>query len=122
MRSVAIVMKPEAFQKWLAQAKQGISGPGAGLAVFNNNGCGGCHTFKPANAKGTVGPDLDDLKGEAQKAGVPLENFVRESIVDPEKYIAPGYPPNVMPKTFNTLPKSQLDALVKYLVSGGKQS
>jgi cytochrome c oxidase subunit II len=122
MRSKAIVMKPAAFQKWLAVAKKGISGPGAGLAVFNNNGCGGCHTFKPANAKGTVGPDLDDLPASAKKAGKPLEQFVRESIVDPDAYIAPGYPPNVMPKTFGTLPKSQLDALVQYLVSGGKKS
>ena len=122
MRSWAIVMKPDAFKKWLAKAKKGISGPGAGLAVFNNNGCGGCHTFKPANASGKVGPDLDDLSGEAKKAGAPLDQFVRESITDPNKYIAPGYPPNVMPKTFGTLPKSQLDALVNYLVSGGKKS
>ena len=122
MRSWAVVMKPDAFKKWLAEAKKGISGPGAGLAVFNNNGCGGCHTFEPAKAKGTVGPDLDDLSGEAKKAGAPLPQFVRESIADPNKYLAPGYPPNVMPKTFGTLPKSQLDALVNYLVSGGKKS
>jgi cytochrome c oxidase subunit 2 len=122
MRSRAIVMEPAAFQKWLARAKKGISGPGAGLAVFNNNGCGSCHTFKPANATGKVGPDLDDLKASADKAGKPEEEFVRESIVDPDAYIAPGYPPNVMPKTFGTLPKSQLDALVQYLVSGGKKS
>jgi cytochrome c oxidase subunit II len=122
MRSWAIVLKPAAFQKWLAQAKKGISGPGAGLAVFNNNGCGGCHTFAPAKSSGTVGPDLDDLTASAKKAGVPLEPFVRESIVDPDKYIAPGYSPNVMPKTFGSLPKSQLDALVNYLISGGKKS
>jgi cytochrome c oxidase subunit II len=122
MRSEAIVMEPAAFQKWLAEAKKGISGPGAGLAVFNNNGCGGCHTFKPANSKGTVGPDLDDLSASAKKAGKPLEAFVRESIADPNAYIAPGYPPNVMPKTFGTLPTSQLDALVQYLVTGGKKS
>jgi cytochrome c oxidase subunit II len=122
MRSEAIVMKPAAFQKWLKAAKKGISGPGAGLAVFNNNGCGSCHTFTPAKAAGKVGPDLDDLKSEASKAGKPLEAFVHESIVNPDAYIAPGYPPNVMPKTFGTLPKSQLDALVQYLVSGGKKS
>ena len=122
MRSWAIVMKPADFQNWLKEAKKGISGPGAGLAVFNNNGCGGCHTFKPANSNATVGPDLDDLSASAKKAGVPLEKFVRESIVNPNGYVAPGYPPNVMPKTFGTLPKSQLDALVNYLVSGGKTS
>ncbi len=121
MRSEAIVMTPAAFDKWVADAKKGISGAGAGKAVFDNNGCGSCHAFKPAGAKGTVGPDLDDLTGEAKKAGKPLEQFVRESIVNPDAYIAPGYAPNVMPKTFGTLPKSQLDALVQYLASGGKK-
>src|SRR6266540_2490563 len=104
MRSQAIVMKPAAFQKWLADAKKGISGAGAGKAVFDNNGCGSCHTFKPANSTGKVGPDLDDLSSEAKKAGKPLEAFVHESIVDPDAYIAPGYAPNIMPKTFSTLP------------------
>ena len=123
MRSWAVVMKPDAFKKWLAEAKKGISGPGAGLAVFNNNGCGELPHLRAGQVRrATVGPDLDDLAGEAKKAGVPLEQFVRESIVDPNKYLAPGYPPNVMPKTFGTLPKSQLDALVEYLVSGGKKS
>ena len=27
-----------------------------GLAVFNNAGCGGCHTFTPAKASGKIGP------------------------------------------------------------------
>lgn len=121
MRSSAVVMTPAAFDKWIADAKKGISGAGAGKAVFDNNGCGSCHTFKPAGSNGTVGPDLDDLAPSAKKAGKPLEQFVRESIVDPDAYIAPGYSPNVMPKTFSTLPKSQLDALVQYLLGGGKK-
>lgn len=31
----------------------------AGAAVFAEAGCGGCHTFGPANSNGTVGPPLD---------------------------------------------------------------
>ena len=58
---------------------------GAGKAVFVNNGCGACHTLKPAGATGKIGPDLDKLADDAQTAGKPLEEFVRESIVDPER-------------------------------------
>jgi hypothetical protein len=50
-----------------------------------------------------------------------LEQFIRQSIVDPNAYVQPGYPKNIMPTTFSSLPKDQLDALVKYLASGGKQ-
>ncbi len=32
-----------------------------GAAVFASAGCGGCHTFGPANSSGTIGPNLDDI-------------------------------------------------------------
>jgi cytochrome c oxidase subunit 2 len=123
MRSRAIVMEPAKFAAWVKQAKKGTSGGGAaaGKTVFAQNGCGGCHTFTPAGAKGTVGPSLDDLAGAARKAGKPVEDFVRQSIVDPNAYIAPGYAPNVMPQTFAQLPKAQLDALVQFLTGAGKK-
>jgi mono/diheme cytochrome c family protein len=34
----------------------------AGKAVFASAGCVGCHTLKDANATGTVGPNLDQIK------------------------------------------------------------
>jgi mono/diheme cytochrome c family protein len=32
-----------------------------GAAVFAKAGCGGCHTFAPANSNGAVGPPLDGI-------------------------------------------------------------
>ena len=121
MRSTVIVMNENAWNKWVQSASAataGGAGANAGKAVFDQNGCGGCHTFKAANATGKVGPDLDKLPQEAQTAGKPLEDFVRESIVNPDAYIEKGFPANVMPPTFKSLPKDQLDALVQFLVSG----
>jgi len=34
----------------------------AGKSVFASAGCSGCHTLAAANATGTVGPNLDQLK------------------------------------------------------------
>ena len=34
----------------------------AGKAVFTSAGCTGCHTLADANAHGTVGPNLDQVK------------------------------------------------------------
>jgi cytochrome c oxidase subunit 2 len=121
MRSEAIVMNEGKFIAWTkSQQGGGATGAGgvapqAGKALFISNGCDGCHTFKPAGAKGTVGPDLDQLADFARQAGQPLEPFIRESIVKPDAYVAPGYPKGVMPGTFASLPPAQLDALVKYL-------
>jgi mono/diheme cytochrome c family protein len=64
----------------------------AGKQVFTSSGCGGCHTFKPAGTTGTTGPDLDELPDLAEKAGQPLDEFVRESIVNPNAYVEQGFP------------------------------
>src|SRR5438309_6755587 len=62
-----------------------------GKALFLSKGCSACHTFKPAGSTGAVGPDLDNLKASAAKAGQPLNQFIATSITDPNKYIAPGF-------------------------------
>ncbi len=136
MRSQAIVMSAAGFDKWLAgERKGGAASPSpvpaggstgaasgsAGKGVFAANGCGACHTLAAAGAAAKVGPDLDKLPQEAQKAGKPLEAFIRESIVNPNAYVAPGYPKGVMPQTFGTLPKQQLDSLVQFLISASKK-
>ncbi len=121
MRTTAVVMKPAAFQAWVADQRKALSAPPgeAGKAVFANNGCASCHTLKAAGATGKVGPDLDKLPAYAETAGKPLEDFIRESIVDPNAYVQPGYPKNVMPP-FSTLPSDQLDSLVQFLADSSK--
>lgn len=148
MRSQAIVMKPAAFDAWLQhQEKSAAPAPStstattttsstgttststtpsasaAGLSVFNNSGCGTCHTLSAANATGTVGPDLDKLVSYAKQAKQPLAPFVHDSIVDPDKYVQPGYQKGLMPSTFGqSLTKTQLDALVAFLVQSAQKS
>jgi cytochrome c oxidase subunit II len=125
MRSEAIVMTPTAFNTWLRKQTKAQAAPAgsiSGASVFNDNACASCHTLTASNATGKVGPDLDKLPQEAQQAGQPLAAFVRQSIVDPNAYIQPGFPKGVMPSTFgSSLSKGQLDALVQYLVTSSKQ-
>jgi cytochrome c oxidase subunit 2 len=150
MRSQAIVMKPAAFDAWLAQQEKSAapapsttttsttsstgttstststtpSAPlAAGLSVFNSSGCSSCHTLTAAKATGTVGPDLDKLVSYAKQAKQPLTPFVHESIVDPNKYVEHGYAKGVMPQTFGqSLTKTQLDSLVTFLVQSARES
>ena len=118
MRAAVHVVTPQAFAAWVkkktAPAVPAGASPAqasaAGKKAFADNGCGGCHTLSDAGATGTVGPDLDKaLKGKD-------EAFIKESIVDPNKVIAPGFGRGIMPQNFKTtIPPDQLDALVKYL-------
>jgi cytochrome c oxidase subunit II len=92
--------------------------PAAGKKVFMANGCGGCHTFKPAGSKGTVGPALTKarLTADAKRAKQSYTTFIRTSIVLPKKYVASGYKP-VMP-SYAKLSKKQLDDLVAFVAKG----
>jgi mono/diheme cytochrome c family protein len=87
--------------------------PAAGRQVFLAQGCGGCHTFSAAGTNGTAGPNLDEvLEGKDAE-------FVRESIIDPNKEVASGFAPNVMPQDFGQkLTQKQLDDLVAFLTQG----
>jgi cytochrome c oxidase subunit II len=133
MRRSAIVVSAADFaaKKWAAglpggtpaQPSGGGTSPGTskGQAVFTANGCAACHTLVAAGAKATVGPDLDKLPAEAQRAGKPLAAFVRESIVNPGAYVEPGFPNGVMPQTFGkSISKADLDTLVQYLIQSSK--
>lgn len=90
----------------LPQAKKG--NPAAGKSLFASQGCGGCHTFKPAGTKAKTGPNLDtSLQGKN-------EDYIRESIVAPDAEVVPGFPP-IMPKSYAQLPEQQVADLVAFL-------
>src|SRR6266550_4112822 len=69
-----------------------------GKQLYAQNGCGGCHMFTPAGSNGKVGPDLDHLAADAQKANQgPLDQYTFESIKNPNGYVVPGFKAGVMP-------------------------
>jgi mono/diheme cytochrome c family protein len=95
---------------------QGPTGAAAGKALFTSNGCGGCHTYKPAGSGGKVGPDLDNLAADAKKANRgSLEAYTRESIESPDAYVVQGFPKGVMPAFKGKLTDSQINELVSFL-------
>ena len=90
----------------------------SGAAVFASAGCGGCHAFKPAGSNGAIGPNLDNVAADAEKAGEDPAAYVRESIVNPNAVLASGYSAGVMPGSFSkSLSPKEIDALVTYLTA-----
>ncbi len=120
MRAPVRVVEPAAYERYLADEAAG-GGPdeSSGEAVFATAGCGGCHAFAPAATDAQVGPSLDAV----DPRGRPLEEFLLESIEDPNAVLAEGYQGDVMPNTYDkSLSEEQLNALVQYLVDGQKES
>ncbi len=91
-------------------AGNGVKPPHLTSSQLFTGTCGGCHTLAAAGTAGTTGPDLDKALAAMTKAQINTD------IVDPNKTIAKGYPPNVMPGTFSSSIKpDDLKALVDYL-------
>jgi cytochrome c551/c552 len=104
-------------------SSSGAGNAAAGKAVFMANGCASCHTFQPAGATGTVGPNLDTAPTSDAKAdnNMDLTAFVLQSIKDPDAYIAKGFNKGIMPTTFgSSLSATQLNDLAAFIVSGQK--
>jgi mono/diheme cytochrome c family protein len=88
--------------------------PAAGKQLFAAQGCGGCHVYQAAGSNGAIGPNLDQALQGKDAA------FIRESIVEPNKEVASGYQPNIMPANFGqTLTPKQVDDLVAFLSPKG---
>ena len=119
MRAPVRVVRQREYEAFLADAAGGAGDDNDPEAIFTTAGCGGCHAFEPAGTTAQVGPGLEGLSAAADAAGQPLDEFIRESIIEPNKVIAEGYQPDVMPGTYeSSLSDEQLDALVQYLAEG----
>jgi mono/diheme cytochrome c family protein len=98
-----------------ALAQAGLAGATTGEQIFTAAGCAGCHKLTKAGANGTIGPSLDDLASSPDIKGNP-EDYVRESILNPDAVIAQGYNAGVMPSFDGKLTDKQTQALVQYLL------
>lgn len=93
--------------------------PKAGKAVWDANGCGGCHTFKAAGSSGKVGPVITkaEIAASAKRARKAVPVYIRASIVTPSAYVVKGFRKGVMP-SYARLSKKQLDDLVAFVQKG----
>ncbi|MFN8459247.1 MAG: c-type cytochrome [Anaerolineae bacterium] len=84
-----------------------------GKNLFTGMGCVACHMI---NGEGqTVGPDLTQVYSKG-------EDYIRQSILQPNAVIAEGYQPNLMPQNFgDRLTDEYINDIIAYFksVSGG---
>lgn len=90
-----------------------------GEEIFVGSGCSGCHTIEGISS-GQVGPNLTQI-GEiaaTRQDGVSAEDYIRESILNPNNFVVDGYPSNVMPQNYgDQFSSRELDDLVEFLLA-----
>jgi hypothetical protein len=92
--------------------------------IIRNAGCGSCHAIGELGEGHKVGPDLSfiGLTAESRVPDMSAADYIRQSILDPNAYLAPECPngeclPNIMPQDYATrLANQQVDAVVGFLL------
>src|SRR5690606_2217512 len=109
-----VVMGEADYQKWLG----GFTGDPpekVGEELFTQMMCNTCHT----GVDGARGPLLNGLAGskvllEGGNAVVADDNYLRESILNPQAKLVANYQP-LMPSFQGTLTQEQVNALIAYI-------
>jgi mono/diheme cytochrome c family protein len=100
-----------------ALAQAGLAGAKTGEQIFTAAGCGACHTLGKAGTNANIGPSLDDLAAQAaNRTDASPEEYVSESILNPDAFTVEGFQSGVMPAYEGRLSEQQVQALAKYLL------
>ncbi|HHY56668.1 MAG TPA: cytochrome c [Chloroflexi bacterium] len=97
----------------------------AGKAIYLANYCGICHTLAAAGTTGAFGPSHEHIGSIAAQriastaytgAAKTAADYIRESIVAPAAYFAPGANPRHPMPPYAHLAREDVDALVYFLL------
>jgi len=125
------VVENNEFEAWLAgeqvQGEQlaGAAAGGAnelvakGRTLYAQKACIGCHSVDGAKM---TGPTFKGLFGRTEKftdgtSGVSDENYIRESILQPNAKTVAGYPAGAMPSYAGQLSEEDITAIIEFIKS-----
>jgi cytochrome c oxidase subunit II len=113
-----VVLKQREFVQWLARQAEPATEPTdaaakRGKELFSITGCGGCHTVRGTDARGTIGPDLTHVGGRASLGAGAFPNDAPHF----ERWLAQTeqLKPGVLMPHFGMLPAADRRALAAYL-------
>jgi cytochrome c oxidase subunit 2 len=119
MLAKVVVHPPGGFESWLATEANILAKlppAEAGERLYRMRGCAQCHSV---DGKAGIGPTFLGLVDQpvplTTGGSVPAdENYIRESIVDPQAKIVAGFQP-VMPTFKGRLKDQEITAIIEYL-------
>jgi cytochrome c oxidase subunit II len=119
MLAKVIVHEPGGFEKWMNEVGnmfKSMTPVQVGETLYRLRGCAQCHS---TDGKAGVGPTFKGVFGHEVplKGGASVladENYVRESILEPQAKIVAGFEP-VMPTFQGKLNDRDISALIEYL-------
>jgi cytochrome c551/c552 len=86
--------------------------------IGNQAGCGSCHSLDAGVI--LVGPSLAGIGSQAEKrvSGHSAQEYLRQSILEPNAYTVDGFAANIMPLVWSDeLTGEQIDDLIAFLLT-----
>ena len=120
MRAAIKVVPAAEYEEWLsgeaAGAAGGLSLAEQGKQLYANRACIGCHSLNGSAGagptwKGIFGHDVPTDKGIVKGD----ENYIRESILNPNAKIVTGFQGGVMPSYAGQLKDDEINALIEFI-------
>lgn len=121
LASVNVVSEAE-YDRWVSDrseelAMKAMSPAVLGEKLFKEKGCNACHSL---NGTRLVGPSFLKLFGRDEKftdgsSTKVDENYIQESIYEPNKKIVEGYVKDLMPNFSGQLDDDQIHALIAFI-------
>lgn len=113
------VVSQAEYERWLEEKEREKSPAEAGREIYKTNQCISCHSLDGTRL---VGPTFLNLFGSKKKwtDGKEYqadENYLRESILNPNAHIVEGFGPNIMPAFEGRLNEDQLSQLIAFIKS-----
>jgi len=115
------VLEPENFGAYLADAgkleqEEGEPAAAFGERIYKRRGCNACHSL---DGSPKVGPTYKGLWGKSEntdKGAVAVDdNYIKESILEPNAQIVSGYEGVKMPSYKGQLDDKQITALIEFM-------
>jgi cytochrome c oxidase subunit 2 len=119
MAKVRVLQKPD-YDVWydtsLLPGEKPLPPAELGKKLFATRSCNTCHSLDGSRIQG---PSFKGVFGRTEKFAdgsthVVDENYIRESLLEPQKKIVEGYP-GVMPTYKGLLKDPEIDALIAYI-------
>lgn len=113
------VVSVQEYEKWLLENDEGLTLAQKGEKLYSAKGCVACHSVDGSTK---VGPSWKGIAGKARefadgsKASAD-DNYIRESILNPNTKIVKGFNAGVMPTFQGQISEEQLNALLEYIKS-----